>query len=144
MPRQKLADLSADGEFARRHIGPNQAETRAMLAELGYASLGELAEAAMPDAIRTEGVPPFEPLSEAGALAALRAFAVRNRPLKSMIGLGYAGTVTPPVIVRNVIENPGWYTAYTPYQAEISQGRMEALLAFQRSEERRVGKECRL
>ena len=133
MPRQKLADLSADGEFARRHIGPNQAETRAMLADLGYASLGELAEAAMPAAILTGSVPAFEPLSEAGALAALRAFAARNRPIKSMIGLGYSGTATPPVIVRNVIENPGWYTAYTPYQAEISQGRMEALLAFQQT-----------
>ncbi|MEK7245690.1 MAG: aminomethyl-transferring glycine dehydrogenase [Pseudomonadota bacterium] len=131
MPRPTLADLSARNEFVRRHIGPNEAETHAMLAELGYASLGELAEAAMPAVIRTGGVPHFEPLSEAQTLAALRAFARRNRLLKSMIGLGYAGTVTPPVIVRNVIENPGWYTAYTPYQAEISQGRMEALLAFQ-------------
>ncbi len=126
-----LADLADAGGFARRHIGPNEDETRAMLAELGYASLGALSLAAMPDAIRTGGVVPFAPLSEAQALAALDAFAARNRPLKSMIGLGYAGTATPPVIVRNVVENPGWYTAYTPYQAEISQGRMEALLAFQ-------------
>ena len=131
MSRPTLADLSADSEFVRRHIGPNEAETRAMLAELGYATSSELAEAAMPSAIRTQGIPAFDPLSEAGVLAAMRAFAARNRPLKPMIGLGYAGTVTPPVIVRNVIENPGWYTAYTPYQAEISQGRMEALLAFQ-------------
>ena len=131
MSRPTLADLSPDNEFVRRHIGPNEAETRAMLAELGYATSNELAEAAMPSAIRTQAIPAFDPLSEAGVLAVLRAFAARNRPLKSMIGLGYAGTVTPPVIVRNVIENPGWYTAYTPYQAEISQGRMEALLAFQ-------------
>ena len=131
MPRPTLADLSADNEFVRRHIGPNDAETRAMLADLGHGSLDDLARAAMPAAILTGGVPAFEPLSEAQALAQLRAFAARNHPIKSMIGLGYSGTVTPPVIVRNVIENPGWYTAYTPYQAEISQGRMEALLAFQ-------------
>jgi glycine dehydrogenase len=131
MSPPRLADLADADGFVRRHIGPNADETRAMLAELGYASLGALAEAAMPDAIRTGGGPSFAPLSEAEALANLRAFAARNHPLKSMIGLGYSGTVTPPVIVRNVIENPGWYTAYTPYQAEISQGRMEALLAFQ-------------
>ncbi|MSO84612.1 MAG: glycine dehydrogenase (aminomethyl-transferring) [Rhodospirillales bacterium] len=131
MSRPTLADLSATGEFVRRHIGPNRAETDAMLADLGYGSLGALACAAMPAAIRTGGVPAFAPLSEAQALASLRAFAARNRPIKSMIGLGYSGTVTPATIVRGVIENPGWYTAYTPYQAEISQGRMEALLAFQ-------------
>jgi glycine dehydrogenase len=123
--------LAGANDFVRRHIGPNADEICAMLAVLCFPSLAALAEAAMPDAIRTGGPTPFAPLSEAEALACLRAYADRNRPLKSMIGLGYSGTVTPPVIVRNVIENPGWYTAYTPYQAEISQGRMETLLAFQ-------------
>ena len=103
-----------------------------MLAALGYASLDELIDAAVPAAIRER-----EPLalgaarSEAEALAALRELAERNEVFTSLIGLGYHDTITPPVILRNVLENPAWYTAYTPYQPEICQGRLEALLNFQ-------------
>ncbi|MBM3733614.1 MAG: glycine dehydrogenase (aminomethyl-transferring), partial [Acidimicrobiia bacterium] len=94
-PSPRLADLGDTNDFACRHIGPNADDIRAMLAELGYDSLAQLAETAMPETIRTGGVPPFAPLSEADALGALRGFAARNRLLKSMIGLGYSGTVTP-------------------------------------------------
>ncbi len=133
MSAPKLSDLSAAGDFAARHIGPDAADIRVMLAAIGQPSLPGLMEAAMPAAIRTPGMPPFAALSEAGSLGRLSELATRNKPLKSMIGMGYFGTTTPPVIVRNVLQNPGWYTAYTPYQAEISQGRMEALLAFQQT-----------
>src|SRR4051812_21533952 len=102
-----------------------------MLATLGYGSLDDLAAAAVPDAIKaTEGLE-LAPASETEVLAALRDIAAHNRVLTSMIGLGYHDTVTPPVLRRNILENPGWYTAYTPYQPEISQGRLEALLNFQ-------------
>ncbi|MBM3566343.1 MAG: aminomethyl-transferring glycine dehydrogenase, partial [Alphaproteobacteria bacterium] len=131
MPTPKLNALAAAGDFVRRHIGPNEAEIAAMLAELGRPSLTALMEAAMPAVIRTGAMPSFEAVGEADSLGRLSELATRNKPLKSMIGMGYSGTTTPPVIVRNVLQNPGWYTAYTPYQAEISQGRMEALLAFQ-------------
>jgi glycine dehydrogenase len=130
--RLSLADLEPAGEFARRHIGPDDAEIAAMLEVVGAASLDDLVERATPRTIRSErplDLPPAR--SEAEALAALRAMAEQNRVLTSMIGMGYYGTVTPPVILRNVLENPGWYTAYTPYQAEVSQGRLEALLTFQ-------------
>jgi glycine dehydrogenase len=119
-------------EFARRHIGMSAEEQRRMLDAIGYGSVDELMDAAIPGVIRDS-----EPLrlpaaaSEAEALAELRALAERNRPVVSMIGLGYHGTHTPPVIRRNVLESPAWYTAYTPYQPEISQGRLEALLNFQ-------------
>ncbi|MFB9926466.1 aminomethyl-transferring glycine dehydrogenase [Amycolatopsis halotolerans] len=118
--------------FDTRHIGPGEAERAKMLAECGYGSLDALVEAAVPTAIRTAGdlaLP--EPASEEEATAELRALAARNRPMTQMIGLGYSDTVTPGVIRRNVLENPAWYTAYTPYQPEISQGRLEALLNFQ-------------
>jgi glycine dehydrogenase len=124
-------------DFASRHIGPSPAEQERMLAAVGYSSLDELAAAALPAALAATGVPPLdlpglpEPLSEPGALAELRRLAARNQVLTSMIGLGYYPTITPAVIRRNVLENPGWYTAYTPYQPEISQGRLEALLNFQ-------------
>ena len=133
MSAPKLSDLSAAGDFASRHIGPSDADIRVMLAAVDQPSLPKLMEAAMPATIRTAGMPPFAALSEAGSLGRLSELAARNKPLKSMIGMGYSGTTTPPVIVRNVLQNPGWYTAYTPYQAEISQGRMEALLAFQQA-----------
>ena len=118
-------------EFARRHIGPSADEQRQMLTAVGYSSLDELTEAALPP---VAAAPPLDlppALTEAGALAELRRLAGRNQVLTSMIGLGYYGTITPAVIRRNVLENPGWYTAYTPYQPEISQGRLEALLNFQ-------------
>jgi len=129
--RPTLAELEDRGEFARRHIGPDAAETAAMLETLGLASLDALVERAVPKAIRAE--PPVlpEPMTEAQALAALAGYAGRNERLVSLIGLGYHDCFTPPVIRRNVLENPGWYTAYTPYQAEIAQGRLEALINFQ-------------
>ena len=118
-------------DFAVRHIGPTPAEQRHMLDSLGYSSLDELTAAALP-----EGTPPPDlhlpdPLTETQALAELRRMAGRNQVLTSMIGLGYYDTITPAVIRRNVLENPAWYTAYTPYQPEVSQGRLEALLNFQ-------------
>jgi glycine dehydrogenase len=119
-------------DFAQRHIGPDGDGTQAMLAAVGYASLDDLTQAALPPELAAGD--PLDlpgPLSEADALAELRRIATRNHVLTPMIGLGYYGTVTPAVIRRNVLENPAWYTAYTPYQPEISQGRLEALLNFQ-------------
>jgi glycine dehydrogenase len=117
--------------FAGRHIGPSDADVDKMLAALGYASLDDLAAAAVPAAIKaTEGLE-LAPATEAEVLHELRALADRNRVMTSMIGLGYYDTITPPVLRRNILENPAWYTAYTPYQPEISQGRLEALLNFQ-------------
>jgi glycine dehydrogenase len=117
--------------FAGRHIGPSDADIDKMLAALGYGSLDDLTGAAVPAAIKaTEGLE-LAPASEAEVLRALRALADRNRVMTSMIGLGYYDTITPPVLRRNILENPAWYTAYTPYQPEISQGRLEALLNFQ-------------
>ena len=118
--------------FESRHIGPSAADQDRMLAATGHATLDELAQAALPPGLgdpRPLGLPAA--LSEAGALAELRRLAARNTVARSMIGLGYYGTHTPAVIRRNVLENPAWYTAYTPYQPEISQGRLEALLTFQ-------------
>ncbi|HKT32365.1 MAG TPA: glycine dehydrogenase (aminomethyl-transferring), partial [Gammaproteobacteria bacterium] len=130
-----LEDLEQHGEFIGRHIGPDEAEQQAMLRELGYATRAALANAAVPANIRRkDGLPlgPFsQPKSEREALAALRALAAKNQVFKSFIGQGYYGTHTPGVILRNVFENPAWYTSYTPYQPEISQGRLEALLNFQ-------------
>lgn len=130
-PRVPLADLSG-APFAARHIGPSEDEQVTMLAACGYASLEELLAAAVPAPIRMPGALDLPaPVSEAEALRQLRALADRNQVMTSMIGLGYYDTVTPSVILRNVLENPAWYTAYTPYQPEISQGRLEALLNFQ-------------
>ncbi|RZQ59248.1 aminomethyl-transferring glycine dehydrogenase [Amycolatopsis suaedae] len=118
--------------FASRHVGPSEAEQAKMLAECGYGSLDALVEAAVPSAIRDSRELDLPvAASEEEAIAELRALAGRNRPMTQMIGLGYSDTVTPAVIRRNVLENPAWYTAYTPYQPEISQGRLEALLNFQ-------------
>jgi glycine dehydrogenase len=119
-------------EFAQRHIGPSEDDQAQMLKAVGYASLDELTGAALPAGLAADrelSLP--EPLSEEQAQAELRRLAGRNQVLTSMIGLGYYGTVTPAVIRRNLLENPAWYTAYTPYQPEISQGRLEALLNFQ-------------
>ncbi|OZM70102.1 glycine dehydrogenase (aminomethyl-transferring) [Amycolatopsis antarctica] len=118
--------------FVSRHIGPAAAEQAKMLAEIGYGSVDALADAAVPAAIRLSSELDLPPAaSESETTAELRAIAARNRPMVQMIGLGYSDTVTPAVIRRNVLESPAWYTAYTPYQPEISQGRLEALLNFQ-------------
>jgi len=120
------------GTFADRHIGPGDSEQAAMLAELGYASLDALVDAAVPAAIREHAPLALGAgLSEPEALARLREMGSRNEVFTSLIGLGYSDTITPNVILRNVLENPAWYTAYTPYQPEISQGRLEALVNFQ-------------
>ena len=119
-------------EFANRHIGPAATAQARMLDAIGYASLDELTEAALPAGIGTDAALHLPPaLTEDEALAELRRLASLNKVATSMIGLGYYGTHTPAVIRRNVLENPAWYTAYTPYQPEISQGRLEALLNFQ-------------
>ncbi len=131
-PRLRLKDLEPGANFIRRHIGPGEAELKQMLQTLGASSLDEFIDKAVPKKIRARR--PLElptPMSERAALSYLRSMAERNEVFTSMIGMGYYGTVTPKVILRNVLENPGWYTAYTPYQAEVSQGRLEALLNFQ-------------
>ncbi|MCW0218273.1 MAG: aminomethyl-transferring glycine dehydrogenase [Prosthecobacter sp.] len=118
--------------FSSRHIGPSAAETAAMLQTLGYASLDALVDQVVPEAIRQRtalNLPAA--LSEEDALRRLKQLMGRNKVVRSFIGLGYHDTFTPPVIQRNILENPGWYTAYTPYQPEISQGRLEALINFQ-------------
>jgi glycine dehydrogenase len=127
-----LPELENPGEFADRHIGVDGDDERHMLSVIGAASRRALIEAIVPASIaRAQPMALPAPATEAQALAELRAIAQRNRVLKSFIGQGYHGTHTPGVILRNVIENPAWYTAYTPYQAEISQGRLEALVNFQ-------------
>ncbi|MBF5033829.1 MULTISPECIES: aminomethyl-transferring glycine dehydrogenase [unclassified Micromonospora] len=119
-------------QFADRHIGPGRDDERRMLDTVGYGSVDELMDAAIPEVIRWHGTLDLPaPAGEREAIAELRALASRNTVAVSMIGLGYHGTHTPAVIRRNVLENPAWYTAYTPYQPEISQGRLEALLNFQ-------------
>ena len=130
--RLPLSQLERTEPFAGRHIGPSQDEQAKMLAVVGYGSLGELVADAVPDAIKAfDRLDLPEAASEAEVLAELRQLAASNRQLASMIGLGYSDTVTPPVIRRMVVQSPGWYTSYTPYQPEISQGRLEALLNFQ-------------
>ncbi|MBB1251972.1 aminomethyl-transferring glycine dehydrogenase [Streptomyces sp. OF3] len=130
--RTPLAALEQGVPFTRRHIGPDAADQAKMLAQVGYGSLDELTAAAVPDVIKSaEALDLPAARTEAEVLAELRELADRNQVLAPMIGLGYHGTFTPPVILRNVMENPAWYTAYTPYQPEISQGRLEALLNFQ-------------
>ncbi|WP_017616677.1 aminomethyl-transferring glycine dehydrogenase, partial [Nocardiopsis gilva] len=140
MPEQPTHENTTGGAparvFADRHIGPDPAELGHMLKAVGFGSTTDLMTAAVPESIlSTPGGPaPLrlpEAAGETAALAELRALADRNQVLTSMIGRGYYGTVTPPVILRNILENPAWYTAYTPYQPEISQGRLEALLNFQ-------------
>ena len=127
-----MTDPAPLGPFADRHIGPSESDVQSMLATIGVASLAQLIDEAVPEAIRTHRRPEVAgPLSEPEALAQLRRHADLNDVYRSFIGMGYYGTVTPGVIQRNILENPGWYTAYTPYQPEISQGRLEALLNFQ-------------
>lgn len=128
---EDIAGLERGDGFIRRHIGPSDTDIAAMLKTLGLASLEDLTAKSVPADIRSETETPTPPLEEADSLATLKAIAQRNTPMTSFIGMGYHDCITPPVILRNVLENPGWYTAYTPYQAEISQGRMEALLNYQ-------------
>ena len=127
-----MATVPALRDFAARHVGPRPDDIQSMLATLGYDDLDAFIAAVVPSAIRMRR-PLALPagLSEPEALARIGALAARNKVFRSYIGLGYSGTHTPPVIQRNVLENPGWYTAYTPYQPEIAQGRLEALLNFQ-------------
>jgi len=122
----------ADAEFIARHIGPDAADQTRMLAAVGSPSLDALVASVLPDSIALDQ--PLDlpgPRSQADVLAELRALAGRNQVLRCYLGQRYYGTHVPPVILRNVLENPAWYTAYTPYQPEISQGRLEALLNFQ-------------
>jgi glycine dehydrogenase len=127
-----LAELDSALPFLERHIGPSAAEVTVMLERLGFASLDELMAAAVPSGIRAAAELDLpSAVSEVTAARELRELAASNRPAEAMIGLGYSGTITPPVIRRNVLEDPSWYTAYTPYQPEISQGRLEALINFQ-------------
>ncbi|MGI9590510.1 MAG: aminomethyl-transferring glycine dehydrogenase, partial [Myxococcota bacterium] len=129
------ARLEPSDDFARRHLGPDASDVEVMLGAIGAGSLDELVSQTLPPGIRSEtplalsGLPAA--LGESAALERLADHARRNRVLRSCIGMGYSDTLVPPVIQRNVLENPGWYTAYTPYQAEISQGRLEVLLVFQ-------------
>ena len=142
--RPSLADLERGLPFADRHVGTSPAELAIMLDTIGADSLDALADAVVPAGIRDAAerssgsehrhdvrstLPPAG--SETEVLAELRALAAENQIWKSFIGLGYSDCITPPVIQRNILENPGWYTAYTPYQPEISQGRLEALINFQ-------------
>ncbi|WP_372406201.1 aminomethyl-transferring glycine dehydrogenase [Streptomyces luteireticuli] len=130
--RIALSDLERGTPFANRHIGPDSGAQAKMLAQVGFGSLDELTAAAVPDVIKSaEALRLPGARGESEVIAELRTLADRNQVLVPMIGLGYHGTFTPPVILRNVLENPAWYTAYTPYQPEISQGRLEALLNFQ-------------
>jgi len=127
--REEKIDLDS---FARRHIGPNEEEVRVMLRDVGFEDLDSLVQAAVPRNIRLDrelDLPKAK--SEMDALAELRAISRKNKVARSFIGCGYSDCITPPVIQRNILENPGWYTAYTPYQAELAQGRLEALLNFQ-------------
>ena len=127
-----LTELEARDEFVARHIGPNAAEQASMCATIGAKDRAELITQTVPAGIRLPAdLPLGESMTEHAALAKLKALADQNQIKKSLIGLGYYGTHLPPVIQRNVLENPGWYTAYTPYQAEIAQGRLEALLNYQ-------------
>ena len=127
-----LIELEGRDEFVARHIGPNAAEQAAMCAAIGVKDRAELIAQTVPAGIRLPSELPLgAPMNEHAALAQLKTCAEKNQIRKSLIGLGYYGTHTPPVIQRNLFENPGWYTAYTPYQAEIAQGRLEALLNYQ-------------
>ena len=127
-----LRDLEHHDAFIERHIGPDDAEIARMLAVVGHDSLDALTDAIVPASIKSKSPLALPaPMTEVEALAKIRAIADRNQVFRSFIGQGYHGTHTPNVILRNILENPAWYTAYTPYQAEISQGRMEALINFQ-------------
>ena len=131
MSDQTLAEALASRPFSERHVGPDDQQVTDMLKALDLSSLDALMDDAVPDRIRSSGLALPPAATERATAAELREIASMNNPLVPMIGLGYHGTVTPPVVRRNVLEDPSWYTAYTPYQPEISQGRLEALLNFQ-------------
>ena len=132
MTAEPIDVLNPTDPFVPRHLGPSQAEKREMLALLGCESLDALADQTLPPAIRLKQPLKLDPpRGEFDTLAELRAIALKNNVARSLIGMGYYDTITPPVIQRNIFENPGWYTQYTPYQAEIAQGRLEALINFQ-------------
>ncbi|HEU0153343.1 MAG TPA: aminomethyl-transferring glycine dehydrogenase [Arenimonas sp.] len=132
MTRESLRSLEHHDAFLERHIGPNDAEIAHMLRVVGQPSLDALTDAIVPASIKSPGPLALPaPVTEVEAIAKIRAIAGKNQVFRSFIGQGYYGTHTPNVILRNILENPAWYTAYTPYQAEISQGRMEALINFQ-------------
>ncbi len=131
-PLAELTALEGNDSFVARHVAPSETEIAGMLAAIGASSLDDLAGRTVPAAIRALQALDLPPaIDEAAVIAELRDLAGQNLAVKSLIGQGYHGTHTPPVVLRNVLENPGWYTAYTPYQAEIAQGRLEALLNFQ-------------
>src|SRR6184192_4393720 len=131
-PDNSVAPTNAFATFADRHIGPSPEETEQMLREVGFADLDALVDATVPKNIRLDRVLELPAAkSENDALVELRALASQNRIARNFIGAGYSDSITPPVIQRNILENPGWYTAYTPYQAELAQGRLQALLNFQ-------------
>ena len=124
-----LYDLEQHDDFIARHIGPSEADTQAMLQTVGVDSLDGLITSTVPDSILLKQPLALEDCrTETEVLTYLKALAQQNKVNKSYIGMGYYDTIVPPVILRNVLENPGWYTAYTPYQPEISQGRLEGLL----------------
>ena len=130
--RPSLDDLEKRDDFVRRHIGPGDPQTQEMLEALGIEDIDSLIDQTIPANIRMErglDLPPVR--SERMTLSDLRRMAARNKVFVNMIGMGYYGTILPNVILRNVLEDPGWYTAYTPYQPEVSQGRLEALLNYQ-------------
>src|SRR3954466_13809263 len=126
------AAIPSAESFVPRHVGPDDRDVSEMLKLLGFASLDALIDATVPRRIRfRDGLGLPKGMTELEVLAYFRALAAKNQVFRSFIGMGYSDCVTPPVIQRNILENPGWYTAYTPYQAEIAQGRLEALLNFQ-------------
>src|SRR3984957_5411561 len=132
LPSSGSNEADASAEFARRHVGLGPKDIAAMLQMIGVRSVEELIDQTLPETIRLKRPLQLgQPLSETEALARLRLIAGKNEVFTSLIGMGYYGTLLPAVIQRNVLENPAWYTAYTPYQPEISQGRLEALLNFQ-------------
>src|SRR5687768_10768922 len=127
-----MQSLTHPDRFVRRHIGPGESETREMLQTLGYESLDQLIDTVLPEQIRLRSALRLDPpATEFQALTELRELAGRNQVFRSYLGMGYHDCITPAVIQRKIFENPAWYTAYTPYQAEIAQGRLEALLNFQ-------------
>src|SRR6202521_262735 len=126
------AAIAPAESFVPRHVGPDERDVAEMIKTLGFASLDALIDAIVPRKIRLrQGLSLPKGLTELEVLTYFRALAARNQVFRSHIGMGYSDCVTPPVILRNILQSPGWYTAYTPYQAEIAQGRLEALLNFQ-------------